>query len=441
MTCTSMKIRKVRALAIAASVAAFGAMPQAFAAGDPLNFDIGSLQDAGAWVQYGDAQSYSLQIGCTQTGQTGTGCIYYVQSSTGQIKDLTVMGAHTGGQPVLTNSYPGTMDNAYVTPETSNNTGIGQLGDWFMRTGGETIGTGANTVTFGSTDPGGAGEWTGATAGSGDLANTWDVKLDSLMSFTDNKDPVFFFVNNQTNSGGTEDQNLAGWARLWITDDTTGAVIGVWEFTNDDSKYATVPDGGGVPGGNVGTYSVGAGVLGTDPSAGDNNATDYVLSGGKVCFDQLGAAPAPGDTIVSCSGAFDYSVANNLGDNQAAYALFFPEMNDLIASLSNLGKYTLHVDFRIGCDPAWYGSDPTATNIDSACLAKRLTNGGEAIFIGAAFERPPICETSPNLPECQPPTIPEPGTISLVGLALAGLGWGARRRKVVVSDESREILS
>jgi hypothetical protein len=252
------------------------------------------------------------------------------------------------------------------------------------------------------------------------------------MDYTDNKDPIFFFVNNQTNSGASENQNLAGWAQLWITDDTTGAVIGVWDFSNMDGAYATVPGGGGVVGGDVTTYNA---VLGSGPDVVSNDETDYVLSGGSVCFDYTGGntEPAPGDAIVPCSGAHDYEVANNLGDNQAAYALFFPEMNALIASLDQtmLANYSLHIDFRLGCDPAWYGGNPdglTDQELTDACLAKRLTNGGEAIFIGAAFERPPICIEFPDLPECQPPTIPEPGTMSLLGMALAALGFISLRK-------------
>jgi hypothetical protein len=209
-------------------------------------------------------------------------------------------------------------------------------------------------------------------------------------------------------------------------------VIGVWDFSNMDGAYATVPGGGGVVGGDVTTYNA---VLGSGPDVVSNDETDYVLSGGSVCFDYTGGntEPAPGDAIVPCSGAHDYEVANNLGDNQAAYALFFPEMNALIASLDQtmLANYSLHIDFRLGCDPAWYGGNPdglTDQELTDACLAKRLTNGGEAIFIGAAFERPPICIEFPDLPECQPPTIPEPGTMSLLGMALAALGFISLRK-------------
>jgi PEP-CTERM motif-containing protein len=421
-------------ISAAVFLALAGIAHQASAAGDPLNFDIATLQTAGAFVTYGDGQSYALQVDCTQTGQTGTGCIWYVQSSTGQIKNLVVNGAHSGGG-VFDNAFDGSMDNAYEFPESPNNPNDSQLADWFIRTGGQTITSGATTVTFGSPDPGGADEWTGAATptGTADRGTTWDTQLSALMDYTDNKDPVFFFVNNQTNSGDSVNQELAGWARLWITNDATGEVLGVWEFTNDDSPYAVVPDGGGVPGGDVGAYTVGAGVLGTDPDVVDNTNTDYVLSGGRVCFDQQGAAPALGDPIVECGSANDdYSVDNNLGDNQAAYALFFPEMNALIESLIALGvdltKYSLHVDVRLGCDPAWYGGDPESTTITEDCLGKRLTNGGEALFIGAAFERPPNCPPGSTDPECQPPTIPEPGTISLLGMALALLGFATRRR-------------
>lgn len=388
--------------------AALSPLNSAFAAGDPSYF----VTPAGQFVTYGDARSYALQVSCVVGGFNGTGCPYYVQSGPGQIQSLVVNGTGSNGGPVNTN-FPN-MDDAYSFPNTSNNTGIGQLSDWFIRTGGQTIGSGSNTVTFGARDPGGAGEWSGTSA---DQANTWDTRLDALKSFltTGNGqvlNPVFFFNNNQTNSGTSADQVLAAWARLWITD-ANGIQIGAWEFTNNNGLYASIPFGGGIVNDGVSTPWTSFTSTLTNPRVNTANShTDYVLSGGKVCLDASGNPQA-------CDGTEAFNINNNLGANQAAYAIDFPELNAALQGLFtgnfDLTKYNLHIDIRLGCDPLWFGSDPTSPNIDSACSEKRLTNGYEQMFMGRLA------------PEGTPPPVPEPGTLALVGGALALLATRRRR--------------
>ena len=298
------------------------------------------------------------------------------------------------------------MDDAYSLPNSPNNPSINQLSDWFVRTGGQTIGSGQSAVTFGSTDPGGAGQFTG------DLANTWDTTLGALKTFLTAPTgtvgaPVIFFNNNQTNSGAATNQTLAAWARVWITG-PNGQVLGTWDFTNNGGLYAPVPFGGGVINGNVGTYTTDY----LDPLVSPNTQqTDYVLSGGQVCIDNTTK------NIVACGSANSTAINNNLGANQAAYAIVFPEMNAVLDGLWgwDLTGYSLHADFRLGCDPAWYGSDPTATAaIEAQCVAKRLTNGYEQIFMGRMFEGQQV---------------PEPSALALAALGLLGLGLISRRRR------------
>lgn len=340
------------------------------------------------YVQYGDAQSYALAVSQQLTNCTNPGCPYYIPSG-GQIADLVVVATGSNGVPVTTN-FSG-MDNAYATP---NGTGSPN----YFQTGGLVF----SGNTYPATDPGGAGQF------AGDAANTWDTTLGALKGFLGTSSLVFFFNNNQTNSGSSEDQNLAAWMRITIKDNL-GNIIGTYDFTNNNSKYAGVFDGGGgVLNGDVGTYSA------TNPQPrGDasGSPTDYVLSGGKLCFNN-GSPPTP----VSCSQPHDGEINNNLGRDEAAYALIFPELNAQLANLfatvdpALLALYSMNLDIRLGCDPTLFGTDPAS----AACVSKSLNNGYEQLFFGP-------------LETLSIPT-PEPTSLLLFGVGLAALiGW--RRRK------------
>lgn len=339
------------------------------------------------YVQYGDGQSYSLPGAVIdKCGGTNSGCQFYVQSAPGQIDDLTVLATGATGNPVVTN-FNG-MDKAYATPNSS--------GEIFWR---------PNSTTYQGTD--------GAVSNNG--TNTWDASLASLKTFLDGNQLVTFFNNNQTKSFGASSESLAAWAQISITNNM-GSVIGVYDFTNNGGKYDLFTQGGGGTFmGDVSTYtSAGIG----NPLAGTNSATDYVLSGGAICRTAANL-PVPCGSVGALA-----PVDHNLGANQAAYAILFPELNAQLAGLfgglsdSDLALYTLHADVRLGCDPS-------ITDITGICTGngttipygRSLNNGYEQIFLGtAAVARPPT-------------NVPEPGTLALVGLAMFGIA-AARRRSV-----------
>ena len=87
---------------------------------------------------------------------------------------------------------------------------------------------------------------------------------------------MFFFNNNQENSGGAANQTLAIWAKDWITG-PGDTVLGVFDFTNNMGDYRSAPDGGGVVFGDPTAYtSTGLTGVNANPRA-DATGTDYVL--------------------------------------------------------------------------------------------------------------------------------------------------------------------
>jgi hypothetical protein len=320
-----------------------------------------------SYVTYDDANSYALQVDGVIAGSTGPGSLYYVNSTPGAIKDLIVVATGAGGTGVTTNVAG--MDDALSTPS--------------------------------------------GVSGSNYFSGIWNSTLAAFTTIA-GSNPLFFFNNNQVNSGAATNQNLAVWAQVSLTG--AGQDTLYLTFSNLASPYALFTEGGGgVFLGTAGGFSSG-GIDATaaslpDPLAGTNQSTDYVLSGGAICLDAS-------STPVSCSSptAVGQAINNNLGANQAAYALDAPTLDSFLAAwlLGGFSGYdAIHVELRFGCDPATIGTNGGTAGVGD-CVGRDANNGYEQLFIGTSTT---VVQT------------PEPGSLALVALGLISLGAIARRAR------------
>lgn len=370
---------------IAALVAGIGMSATASA-----QLDLGTLPNGftAGYFTYGNANIYSLPVNNYVYdyyfgGGTGPGSPYYVNSTPGAIKDTVVIYTGSSGQGVTTNEPK--FENAYQPPNGSQPT-YADTSPVNMILPSAKADPAENPTTM--------------------FTNTWDADIGALKTFLDGGLATFLFNNNDTNT----DQNLAFWAKLWITDpggslfDFNGGVaVQNYLYANrfPIAPYGTpgIPAPGGDP-----TLVLPQNL---NPVVNAVGTTDYILSGGNVCMGSTNNLPDGPPTIVPCDGSGGTvfkTINHNLGANQVAYAAQFPLLD---AALGSLGAgYTLHIDLRLGCDPAWPDQQ--------TCLDRKIDNGFEQLFL--------ISTTTPTL-------VPEPGILALVGLGLVGVAATRRRRE------------
>jgi len=347
----------------------------------PLTLPVASANNS---ATYGDGVAYSLPV-----------LGLHVQSSPGQIDDCIVVATGPSGTGLTTN-FAG-MDDAYATPNGSNS-------NPYFRTGDP-----GNTP-----DPGGGGQFVG------DTATTWDTRLSALNTFLAGNDMVVYFNHNQVNSGASTNQDLFIWAQIALVDDA-GVLPTLYYYFTSVPNSTGLPNFGN-PGGNpllytgpqtpaTCTYPTGSdaacsfpkGGVGTGTGSGD--ASFMVHAFGQICLD----GPVGTGVPVPCSGPHVAEVNENLGANEAASAVVFPEINAILHAANFNGYDVLQADIRMGCN--------AATITGGTCSPGSVINNGyEQIFITQLT-------TTPGPPGGG---VPEPATVALVGLGLLAL---ARRQK------------
>jgi len=325
-----------------------------------------------------------------------------VGSSPGQIRDCIVVFTGAGGT-YFNNNLAG-VDNPYANLQGSQNP--------YFRTG--------DTSLPSALDPGGAGQFTG------DTATTWDIQLSALSTFLQGGQLVLMFNHNQTNSGASVDQNLAIWAQIALVDNQ--GVLPTLYFYVTSVPNSTGLQNFGQPGGDplaylgpqtpaTNTYPTGSdatgfpvGGVGTGTGSGD--ARFFVTARGQVCLN----GPVGTGTPVPCDGSGGAVVAivnDNLGANEVANAVIFPEIQTFLNTVGFGGYDVLQADIRMGCN--------AITITGGVCPAGfELNNGYEQAFlVNAQASNPP------------PPTaLPQPASAALIGLGLLAMGYMLQRRRV-----------
>ena len=356
---------KIRALA--------GSLALAMAVAAPASAFAGLDLTGVGYYTYGNTNSYSLPLTALAYSQLTGGAVgpgpgnpFYINSTPGAIKDTIVIYTGSNGTDVTTNVAG--FDDAYGVPNGKTNPYASM---------GQTIGVATPTPKAGITN---------------NLSNTWDASVDALKSFLGTGTAIFLFNNNDTNA----DQTLAIWARLWITDGTGALAAGTRSLylSNHGQAYSSGTLGGSAGGVENGDATAFLGGEATDPLTGTTAATDFVRSGGNVTDPLFGP------------------VKHNLGANQVAYAGVLPLLNQYLNTLSG-AEYTVHLDLRMGCQQVGTGKNAAPFSWDT-CDNVSIDNGYEQLFLVSS--------------ESTLINVPEPGSLALVGLALAGLALSRRRQ-------------
>jgi hypothetical protein len=247
-------------------------------------------------LTFGDFNVYSLPLLNQRAGYDtvpSPGDPFYASSTYGAIKDYTIIGINNG-QYTQTGNPTGQVDGSYDTPSPNN----------------------ATSTTFSTrttTDPGGAGEF------AGDVLESWDAQVSSLLTLSGGTPLTFFFAFNETGRGtGLENTDLLIWGRATLVNTNSGA---------SQSFYL---------GGNTGASTPLQSALPSptgfdaDPNTQDFGPWVYVHAG--VCVDGVGNFIGFPDNAGACPFGTELANQNNLGQNAAAFMVNSPDLDAALES-------------------------------------------------------------------------------------------------------------
>lgn len=206
---------------------------------------------------------------------------------------------------------------------------------------------------------------------TGDRVGFWDIQIGALRSYLGLNDLVFIFDNAQ--QGSAADQWLQIWGQANVLN-TAGTVVGCFELNSASVGGCTTP---------------------TAPTGPLDTSSSYVTTFTDYCVDKTtGVAFNLGTgTSQTCAAANGYYVNGNIGSAIADNAVFSQGLNDFVFAATTQDDWILSLDIR------------TANN----------NGGAETLW---------ICESC----KVSGQSVPEPGTLTLLGLALFGLAAYRRRQ-------------